>query len=799
MISISIKNSPFYKIILKKQVFKDIFQVISADSALKSILSSVIFPNDNIIEIFIMICRVITDISLDREFDYLVPAELENSISIGMAVDVPFGKTLRNGYVVAVGVQSSVETNKLRPLAGIKKQNCHIPENLIKLGKWMASYYCCSYEHAIRTLLPAAVRNGKIRTKTRKVYSIAKEDEAQKLIREVKSDRNRGRIAILNALFNAKLDIGQLRLVENFSESALRTLVKNAVVTAFDEEIQRSGQQNFETAKSMAPEPTPAQKKALDVFSDMLSQKELRRTMLLHGVTNSGKTEVYMQMIDMVVKAGKSAIVLVPEISLTPQTVRRFRARFGDSLSILHSRLTDSERFEQWNRINRNEVKIAVGARSALFAPFRNLGVIIVDEEHESSYKQSEAPRYIARDVAVMRGELEHCCVILGSATPCAETAFNAQNGKFVLVEMRDQVACKPAPRITVLDRRLDPAPTPGENRVFSPVLIEAVRRKIENSEQCILFLNRRGFARSLSCPQCGYEACCPECSVPGTGHSTPFVYSRSKALLTCHLCGRSEPAPEFCPDCKSSEIRFSGTGTEKLESISRGAFPFAKVGRMDSDSMRSAEDYERVLEDFRRGNLDILIGTQMIAKGLHFPNVTLVGIVNADLGLMIPDFRASEKVFQLITQVAGRAGRGDHPGEVIIQTANPGNDTIDFAANLDFEGFRNFDLEFRKLLNYPPYSRIILLNFRGENEKSVAEYAQKIHNELLPYIHEDITMTPPSPAPIERIKGKFRYQILIKGNKLKTLREAVRILVLHRTPPKNVEFYADVDPQSLL
>jgi primosomal protein N' (replication factor Y) len=504
-------------------------------------------------------------------------------------------------------------------------------------------------------------------------------------------------------------------------------------------------------------------------------------------------------MIDRVLKENKTAIVLVPEISLTPQTVRRFRARFGDNLSVLHSRLTDTERFEEWNRINRNEVKIAIGARSALFAPFSNLGVIIVDEEHESSYKQSESPRYVARDVAVMRGQLENCCVILGSATPCAESSFNAQNGKFVLVEMKSQVASKPSPRITILDRRLDPAPTPGENRIFSPVLIEAVRRKVENAEQCILFLNRRGYARNMSCPECGYEACCPDCSVPGTGHSTPFIYSRSKATLSCHLCGRTEPAPEICPDCKSPDIRFSGTGTEKLESVSRGAFPFARVGRMDSDSMRSAEDYERVLEEFRRGELDILIGTQMIAKGLHFPNVTLVGIVNADLGLMIPDFRASEKVFQLITQVAGRAGRGDHPGEVIIQTSNPGNDTIDYAANFDFDGFRDFDLEFRKLLNYPPYSRIILLNFRGESEKAVEDYAKTIHDQLLPYMHDEITMTPPAPAPIERIKGKFRYQILIKGNKLKTLREAIRILVLHRTPPRNVEFYADVDPQSLL
>ena len=747
-----------------------------------------------------MICRVITDVSLDREFDYLVPESMREFLAVGMAVEVPFGRSVRNGYVVSLNVEGSVERAKLKEIKAIKSNGGHIPENLIRLGQWMAQYYCCSYEHAIRTLLPAAVRNGKVRPKTRKVYCISDAEKATKVLSEEPNDRNKARISIIRAISSAAngLDIGQLRLLDDFSESSLKTLVKNLVIFPQEERVSRR-KAPTDVARTLPMQTTKEQSRALAVFDDMLSGRETRRTMLLHGVTNSGKTEVYMQMIEKVIAQDKCAIVLVPEISLTPQTVRRFRSRFGDNLSILHSQLTDTERFEEWSRINSGEVKIAVGARSALFAPFRNMGVIIVDEEHESSYKQSEAPRYIARDVAVMRGELEKCCVVLGSATPCAESSFNAQNGKFVLVEMKQQVAAKPPPRITVLDRRLDPLPSPGENNIFSPVLIEAVRAKVERSEQCILFLNRRGYARSMSCPECGYEACCPECSVPGTGHSTPYIYSRSKALLSCHLCGKTEVAPQFCPDCKSPNIRYSGTGTEKLESISRGAFPFARVGRMDSDSMRSAEDYERVLEEFRRGELDILIGTQMIAKGLHFPNVTLVGIVNADLGLMIPDFRASEKVFQLITQVAGRAGRGDYPGEVIIQTSNPGNDTIDYASKLDFEGFRDFDLEFRKLLNYPPYSRMILLNFRGDDEKKVEEYANTIFKELAPYIHDEVTATPPAPAPIERIKGKFRYQILIRGNKLKTLREAIRTLALHHKAPANVEFYADVDPQSLL
>ena len=747
------------------------------------------------------IARVITDLALDRKFDYLVPERLRGQLKVGMAVEVPFGTGRKRAYVLQLSNRSDVKTERLKEILGLHPDGGHLPEKLVELGCWMAQYYCCSTEQAIRALLPAAVRRRRAAKIVRR-YCLS---EPEKLDFYLQSDQSRpgceARQAIIKALAHTAegLEIGSLKLIPDFNDSALRTLLRRKVVRVECTKPASETAPRVAVAPSAPPELTADQKHALSVFGAMLDKTEPRRVMLLAGVTNSGKTEVYMQMIQQVLERGKSAIVLVPEISLTPQTVRRFQSRFGTALAVLHSRLTDAERAGEWDKISCHQAKIAIGARSALFAPFTDLGLIVVDEEHESSYKQSEAPRYVSRDVAVMRGKLEDALVVLGSATPCAESAHNAAIGRFVRADMPHQVRQQPPPRITVIDRRLEPPPAPGENRVFSPLLIEEVRRKVENGEQCILYLNRRGYSRSLNCPVCNYEFCCPDCSLPGSDHRTPYIYRRSNQTLCCHLCGRTESAPTVCPECGNTELRYSGTGTEKIESISRGAFPFARVGRMDSDAMKKLADYERTLEAFRRGELDILIGTQMIAKGLHFPNVTLVGIVNADLGLMIPDFRASERVFQLITQVAGRSGRGDVPGEVLIQSHEPGNDTIDYASKLDFAGFSAFDLEFRQLLDYPPFSRIILLHFRGADPIQVQDFAAKIAEQLTPFLHDDVKLTGPVPAPIERIKGQYRFQIMLKGRKLRQLREAVRELALHRPIPKGVDFYVDVDPQNLL
>ncbi len=742
-----------------------------------------------------MIARVITDIALDREFDYLIPAALEKSIRPGSAVDVPFGNTTRNGYVLEVAASSCYDANKLKELTGLSSRRAGIPEKLITLGKWMAEYYCATQEHAIRTLLPAAVRSGKVKALVSRVFYIPDQKAAEKYILD-NADAKRvvKRIEVLKLMF--KLREGTLTEISGhpeYSPGAFDALRKAGIIAFREETLRRDVFGETEVVPDKPLPPTPDQQKALAMVNDIMDKKVPQHVLVLHGVTNSGKTEVYLQSIANAIARGKSAIVLVPEISLTPQTVRRFRARFGNQLCVLHSRLSDGERFDEWNRINSGEAQIVIGARSALFAPLHNLGLIVVDEEHEASYKQSESPRYMARDVAVMRGKMEDAAVILGSATPSAESLYNARQGKFLLCRMAAQVADKPKPVIRIIDRRLDPLPEPGTSNLFSPALIDAVQERLERAEQTILFLNRRGYARSLSCPACGYEARCPECSV-----NYNYTYSRRREILSCHLCGAVIPAPQSCPECGSQDIHYHGSGTEKLESCAHGAFPGARIGRMDSDTMRSSADYEVVLDKFRRGQLDILVGTQMIAKGLHFPGVTLVGVINADHGLSMPDFRASERTFQLLTQVAGRAGRGDRRGEVIFQTAKD-SEVLHFASELDFEGFEKFDLEFRQMLNYPPYSRLIAILFRGEDEAQLANYAASFAAALEPYKHENIRITPPAPAPIEKIKNKYRYLMTVRGTGLKTIREAIRILALHRIHPKGIDIAVDVDAQYLM
>ena len=741
------------------------------------------------------IAKVIIDVSLDKEFDYLIPETLLPQIKVGVMVRVPFGHSTREGYVLSLADSSDYTGGRLKPITGLCETRANIPEHLVTLGRWMADYYCCSQEQSIRTLLPAAVRSGKIKPKIRRLYRIADVAAAESFVACNGTKPSAAlRVDLVKALLahGAQPADSLKSLVPAFSQSGLNTLIRNKIVETVEEIVRRDVFGDSHVLPSKPLPPSADQKKALELIGKMLLGETSSHVLLLHGVTNSGKTEVYLQAIAKAREMGKSAIVLVPEISLTPQTVRRFRARFGDQLSVLHSRLSDGERFDEWNRINNGEVQIAVGARSALFAPFRNLGLIIVDEEHESSYKQSEAPRYSARDVAVMRGKLEGAVVILGSATPSAETSYNASTGKFLLARMAAQVDNKLAPRVTIVDQRLAGPPEPGKSNFFSKALITAVFDRMRRGEQSIIFLNRRGYARVMICEECGFEARCPDCSVA-------YTYSRQRETLTCHLCGGVIPAYELCPQCRSPKIRYAGVGTEKIESLAGAVFKPARIARMDSDTMRGADDYEAVLERFRRGELDILIGTQMIAKGLHFPNVTLVGIVNADLGLSMPDFRAPERTFQLITQVAGRAGRGDIRGEVIIQTHNPENETIQYAAQQDFDGFSKFDLEFRQVLAYPPYTHLIIVHFRGEDESMVVEFANGFTAELQRYGHEGIRFAGPSPAPIERIKGKFRYMLVIRGSRLKLLRQALRVLALHRQPPKGVEVYVDVDAQSLL
>jgi primosomal protein N' (replication factor Y) len=521
---------------------------------------------------------------------------------------------------------------------------------------------------------------------------------------------------------------------------------------------------------------------------------------LLHGVTGSGKTEVYLQAIAHTLQSGKGAIVLVPEISLTPQTVERFKARFCSGplqtlVAVLHSHLSAGERHDEWHKIRQGRARIVIGARSAVFAPVEPLGLIIVDEEHEHSYKQEEAPRYNARDVALVRGQREGAAVVLGSATPSLESFHNARRGKYVLLELPTRVDDQKMPLVRVVDMRHEVRRQKGIP-VLSQVLVEAITKRLEAREQVILFLNRRGYSTSMQCPKCGYVAGCPHCSLA-------LTYHRSKEKLCCHICGFETEALKVCPepDCRSPAIRYGGLGTQRVEDVLTKAFPRATIRRMDSDTLQRKEDYRRILGDFRVGKTDILVGTQMIAKGLHFPNVTLVGIIYADLTLHQPDFRAGERTFQLLTQVSGRAGRGDVEGEVIVQAFTPGHPAILFAKRHDFAGFYEQEIAYRKELNYPPWSRIALLTLRGRNEDKVQFAAAHIRRELDQHLAgwRDLILAGPGPAPLLRAHGYYRYQLMLRARQMSKLSRELGRFAQDLKLPEDLSLVIDIDPVDLL
>jgi primosomal protein N' (replication factor Y) len=534
-----------------------------------------------------------------------------------------------------------------------------------------------------------------------------------------------------------------------------------------------------------------AQSAALAVILTSM-QEENRKPILLHGVTGSGKTEIYLQAIKECLDLGRGALVLVPEITLTPQTVERFKARFPRELvAVLHSHLSAGERHDEWHRLRRGAARVAIGPRSAVFAPVQQLGLIVVDEEQEISYKQEETPRYHARDLAVVRAQVEKCAVVLGSATPSLESFHNVRIGKYRLLRLAARVDDRRMPMIRIVDLRQEFART-KHHPIISRALGLAIEERLQRGEQTILFLNRRGFASSLVCGKCGYVCECPNCSIPLTLHLM-------EQRLKCHLCGHVELAPRKCPECSDPTIRYSGFGTEKVEKIVQKLFPQARLGRMDSDTMGRKDAYRQTLSAFRSRQIDILIGTQMIAKGLDFPNVTLVGIINADIGLHLPDFRAGERTFQLLTQVAGRAGRGEITGEVFVQTSTPFSPSIQFARHHDFEGFWEQESEFRERCEYPPYLHLILVQVRSKHQRLAEFTAQTVHRRLEENIDDATKLHPAVPAPIERTKSYYRFQILLRTRQTKRLSGLIKEVLQRLTLPDDVHVAVDVDPYHLL
>ena len=530
------------------------------------------------------------------------------------------------------------------------------------------------------------------------------------------------------------------------------------------------------------------QNKALAEITRSIDKNE-HKTFLLHGITASGKTEVYLQSIDYVLKKGKGAIVLVPEISLTPQAIERFVSRFGESVAVIHSRLTVAKRFLEWKKIKDGKARIVVGARSAIFSPMKDLGLIIVDEEHETTYKQEDVPRYHARDVADERAKLNKCPLILGSATPSLEAYYKAKNGVYRLIKLTKRVEERMLPKVKIVDMRMELA-TRKKIAIFSKVLLDAIEKTIKDGKQAIIFLNRRGFSTFVNCKKCGLVLKCKRCN-------TVLVYHFDEKKMVCHYCNYTSQPPDICPKCRSGYIRYLGLGTERVESEISHNFSHIHIARMDSDTTAKRGSHDRILESFKSGKVNLLVGTQMIAKGLDFPEVTLVGVVSADVTLNLPDFRAGERTFNLLTQVAGRAGRGDTAGEVIVQTYAPHHYAIIAAAKHDYEKFYAEEIIARKELSFPPFVNLIKITVRARNEdltsKTAAELAEMIRRE-----DKEALVSGPAPAPISRVRGYFRYNIILKGNSTIVMSALLKKVLGAFRKPHGVLIAVDVDPMSM-
>jgi len=792
-----------------------------------------------------MIARVTLEIALRKEFDYAIPPELAGRVEVGSRVKVPFGPRQVLGVVTSV-LEESTHTN-LRAILKVIGQQSQVTPKVLQLARWIADYYCCPVEIALKSVLPEAVRKEEAGWRERLfVRVVPRSGEMPKLTK-----RQEDIWSVIEEW--RELPLQELLRLTGTTADTARKLEDKGLISISPRVSERDPYAHEHILPSQPLALNPEQARALEAITKAMeegrvacsvlrdepvsrnTQHATRCTFLLHGVTGSGKTEVYLQAIAHTLEQGKGAIVLVPEISLTPQTVERFKARFSSGkhqtlVAVLHSHLSAGERHDEWHKIRQGRARIVIGARSAIFAPVDPLGLIIVDEEHEHSYKQEESPRYHARDVAVVRGQMEGAVVVLGSATPSMESYYNAKRGKYALLDMPSRVDDQKMPVVRVVDMRRENRKSKGA-QIFSQELKEAITRRLEKREQTILFLNRRGWSTSLQCPQCGYVAECPNCSVSLTFH-------RAAQRLLCHICGHDAPTPRVCPNakCANPAIRYSGLGTERVEDTLAKLFPHARIKRMDSDALKRKDDFRRILTDFRTGKTDILVGTQMIAKGLHFPNVTLVGIIHADLALHIADFRAGERTFQLLTQVAGRAGRGDVEGEVFVQAFTPFHPAIQYARRHDFVGFYEQEIEFREQLKYPPASRLALLVLKGRNEDKVKFSAEHLRSELeklvkgdragekrgrekkengelgldldarvavpspssTPTPLRDVTIAGPAPAPLARAESHYRYQIMLRTRRMSELSRGLAALMQSVQLPEDVSLSVDIDPVNL-
>ncbi len=736
--------------------------------------------------------RVIIDRAIQRELDYSVPETLADRIGIGSRVRVPFRDKSALATVLATLEQS--DAKGIRPIEALVGEAPAISGSLLELARWMSAYYCCPLETVMRSLLPQVIRRAEIGWKKQLFVQPLTKIDPDKIDNLRRRAPRQAELLGAIAKLEKPTPAAQLLRKTSFDNQTLRALAKRGLIELREEAVERDPHADEQFIATTNLELNAEQALALTRITDALAAPERAKPILLHGVTGSGKTEIYLQAIRAALERGRSAIVLVPEISLTPQTVERFKSRFAElheAVAVLHSHLSQGERHDEWHKIHSGRARIVIGARSAVFAPLKDLGLIIVDEEHETTYKQEEAPRYHARDVAVVRAKIEKCGVVLGSATPSLESYHNATTGKYELLTLTQRVDDQRMPLMRIVDLRQE-----RRKEKIAPILSEklsqAISDRLEKREQTILFLNRRGFSTSLLCSNCGEARDCPNCSVALTFH-------RHMARLSCHLCGHTAAVPKRCPECGKDALIYAGFGTEKVESNVSHLFPKANVRRMDADSMTRKEAYRETLRNFRTGKIDILVGTQMIAKGLHFPNVTLVGIINADLALHLPDFRAGERTFQLLTQVAGRAGRGETSGEVFVQTYTPFSPSIQFARHHDFAGYFQQELEFRERCDFPPFKHAILITARSAHEGRAKLSAETLVRRLRESLGSEFILGDATPAPLEKLQGQFRFHILLRGEAIMRLSRLVRETLEKLPLPEDVIAAVDVDPYQLL
>jgi primosomal protein N' (replication factor Y) len=745
-----------------------------------------------------VIARVLIDGPSELIFDYAIPADLP--VEPGCRVRIPIRQKTTSGTVLSVIPPPEQSEFAMREVKSLIDPEPLITPNLLKVARWISNYYGSSIESVIRSILPEAVRTEGNSAKTRRIATATESPDPEEL--EKLAKRAPKQHAILTLLLVAENRSLPTTDLGDGSAPSLKSLEKKGLIIITTEEIRR----NPEAAEEIIPsQPLTLNEQQETAFQEIsASLRDLCTSAvenspspplapspyLLLGVTGSGKTEVYLQAAQAALDLGKTVLVLVPEIALTPQTVRRFKARFShltDQVAVLHSNLSQGERFDEWHRIRKGTARIVIGARSAVFAPLPNLGLIVIDEEHESTYKQENVPRYQARDVAVLRAFFEPCVIVLGSATPSLESWQNTLAGKYHLLRLDKRADAHSMPLVRVIDMRLEKQKQKGQIPILSDRLRAALEQRLEKGEQSILFLNRRGFARSLQCHGCGHVCECPHCAVA-------LTYHRTDERLVCHVCGHQSIVPKKCPECKNPGIALQGYGTQKVEEVLRKVLPEARFARIDADAMRRKNTLKDILKKFKSQKIDVLIGTQMIAKGLHFPNVTLVGILNADLGLHVPDFRAGERTFQLITQVAGRAGRGELEGEVIVQTFTPHSPSIQFARKHDFDGYAEQEMEMRRQFSFPPFAHCGVLTARSTHERRAEFTLQTLHLRLKEALPPGITLGEVLPSPLIRSHDQFRFQITLRSHKARPLTNHIQTILRKTSLPEDVTVVFDMD-----